>query len=93
MTSITFATVICEADDPSVRGVHSARGQNSNPPCGVAQEGFLIPVIGSAVGVQGGGVEHMEEALSAGPRGERSSMKHRQSNTQTPHEASNNPPP
>ena len=60
MTSITFAAVICEADDPCVRGVHSARGPNSNPPGGVAQEGFLIPVIGSGVGVDGGGVEHME---------------------------------
>ena len=33
-----------------VRGVDSARWPNSNPPCGVAQEGLLIPVIGSAVG-------------------------------------------
>ena len=30
---------------------------NSNPPGGVAQKGFLIPVISSEFGVDGGGVE------------------------------------
>ena len=60
MTSITFAAVICEADDPCVRGVCSARGPNSNPPGGVALGDLLIPVIGRGVGVDGSGVEHME---------------------------------
>ena len=36
----------------SVRGV-----PNSIPPCGVTQAGLLIPVMGSAVDVEGGGVE------------------------------------
>ena len=40
-----------------VRGVDSARWPNSNPPGGVAQGGLLIPVIGSAVDVEAGGVE------------------------------------
>ena len=40
-----------------MRGVDSARWPNSNPPGGAAQGGLLIPVMGSAVGVEGGGVE------------------------------------
>ena len=40
-----------------VRGVDSARWANSNPLGGVAQVGLLIPVISSAVDVEGAGVE------------------------------------
>ena len=38
-------------------GVDSARWPNSSPPGGVAQEGLLIPVISSELGVICGGVE------------------------------------
>ena len=38
------------------RGVDSARWPNSNPLGGVAQEGLLVPVIGSEFGVEEGGV-------------------------------------
>ena len=56
---------ICEGRGPSgtavgqpdVRGVDSARWPNSNPPGRVGQERLLIPVIGSAVDVEGGGVQ------------------------------------
>ena len=41
-----------------MRGVGSTRRPISNPPCGVAQVGLLIPVIGSAVDVERGCVEH-----------------------------------
>ena len=33
---------------------------NCNPPCGVAQEDFLIPAIGYNVGVDGGAVEQKD---------------------------------
>ena len=42
-------------------GVGSTRWPNCDPPCGVAQGGLLIQVIGREVGVVGGGVEQKEE--------------------------------
>ena len=43
-----------------VRGVDATSWPNCNPPCGVAQGDLLIPFRGSAVGVDGGGVEQKE---------------------------------
>ena len=51
-----------------VRGVDSARWPNSNLLGGVAQEGLLIPVIGSAVDVEGDGVEQ-NDGKSSGMSG------------------------
>ena len=44
----------------SVTGLGSPGWPNKNPPRGVAQVDLLIPVMGSAVGVDGGGVEQKD---------------------------------
>ena len=49
-------------------GVDSARWPNSISPRGVTQVGVLIPVIGSAVGAEGGGVEHNDGIGSSSSR-------------------------
>ena len=51
-----------------MRGVGSTRRANCNPPCGVAQGDLIIPIIGSAVGVDGGGVEQKERNRSGTSR-------------------------
>ena len=60
MTSITFAAVICEADDPCVTGVHSARGPNQQSSWRSGAGGSPDSSHRQGVGVDGSGVEHME---------------------------------
>ena len=47
----------------SVRALYSARGPNSNPPCGVALVVCLVPVSECEVVCGGGGVEQNEEKI------------------------------